>query len=99
MTETNTASEQQPGLVLGVVSCVCAVLAFFIPVLGLILAIVALVCGIKGYKAAKAVHYQNGTILGLVGSLIGGISLLFAAISVIALLGMAGGIGMMGALS
>ena len=46
--------------------------------------------GIKGYRAAQGAGYQTGIILGLIGSLISGISLAVAAIAVLALIGGAG---------
>ena len=98
MTDTNTpAPTDQPGFILGIVSCVCAVLGFFIPFLGLVLAIVGLVCGIKAYKAGKAANYQLGTTLGLIGGLISGISLLFASLAMLTVIGAVGSIGLLGA--
>lgn len=86
----NETSAPQPGLVAGIVSCVCAAFGFVIPGLGLIFAIVGLVAGIRGYRAAKGAGYQAGIILGLIGSLISGICLAVAAIAVLALIGGAG---------
>ena len=79
------ATAPQPGLVAGIVSCICAAFGFVIPGLGLIFATVGL-----GYRAAQGAGYQTGIILGLIGSLISGISLAVAAIAVLALIGGAG---------
>lgn len=98
MTETNNAPAAQPGLVHGVISCVCAGLGFFIPAIGLVLAIVGLVLGVKAYRAGKQAGYQTGMVLGLIGALVSGISLAVAAFVLLSLVGLVGGIGLMGAM-
>lgn len=90
-------NNSSPGLVLGIVSCVCAVVGFFIPLLGLVLAAVALVCGIVGFKAARAANYQAGIVLTLIGALVSGISLLVSLLTAFAFIGLAGGFGLFGA--
>lgn len=84
-----------PGLVSGIVSCVCAVFGFFVPVLGMVLAIIGLVAGLQAYGKGKAAGYRPGLILGLIGALVSGLCLVVAALAILALVGMIGGAGMM----
>jgi len=98
MTNANTMPNGQPGLIGGIISCVCAAFGFFVPVLGLLLAIIGLFVGMGAYKAGKRANYQPGLILGLIGAVISGVSLIIAALAVFALLGVVGGVGMLGAM-
>lgn len=88
-------SQTTPGMVQGVASCVCAILGFFIPFVGLILAVIGLVLGLKAFKIGKANGNDTVNILGLIGAIISGISILVGIFSMIAVIG---GIGLMGAI-
>ncbi|PWR19008.1 hypothetical protein [Zavarzinia compransoris] len=66
----------QPGLVTGIISCVCALFGFMIPVLGIVLAVVGLVLGIVAWRGGQAGNYQLGLILGVIGTILNGLALL-----------------------
>lgn len=89
-------SQTTPGMVHGVASCVCAVLGFFIPFIGLILAVVGLVLGLRAFKTGKANGNDTVNILGLIGAIISGISIVVGIFSMIALIGGIGLLGLMG---
>jgi hypothetical protein len=78
-----------------VIAIVCAVLAFFLPGLGVILAIFGLVLGIKARKEAQAEGDENAALVGLIAIVITAIALIFAALALLSLLALGGGLGLM----
>lgn len=88
-------TQTTPGLVHGVAACVCAVLGFFIPVLGVIRAVVGLVLGIKAFGIGKENGNDTVNILGLIGAILSGISVI---VSIFAMMALIGGIGLLSVL-
>ena len=74
-----------------IIAGVCAVLAFFVPVLGLILAIAGLVIGRQARAAAKIEDDDTAAMIALVAIIVGVISLLVAAFMAFTMLVLGGG--------
>ena len=64
------SSGTTPGLVQAVASCICGILGFFIPIVGVVLAIIGAVMGWKAYKTGKASGNDMVHIVGMIGGLI-----------------------------
>lgn len=64
------SSVTTPGLVQAVASCICGLLGFFIPIVGVVLAIVGVVIGWKAFKIGKASGNDIVHIVGMIGGLI-----------------------------
>lgn len=88
MNEAPAKASIPQGLVSGIVSCVCGAFAFFIPILGLILATVGVMAGLRGLGKSMRGGYTPGITLNLIGSLVSGIALILSIIAVIAIAGL-----------
>jgi len=79
-----------------IIAIVCAVLAFFIPVVGIVLSIVGLVLGRQARIASKADGDENAALIALIAIIVAAISLIFAAIALLSLLFIGTGLAILG---
>ena len=69
-TENSTTSTTTPGLVQAVASCICGLLGFIVPIVGIILAIVGCFLGRQAYRTGKANGNDVVHITGMIGGLL-----------------------------
>lgn len=84
------------GMTKSLIALGCAILAFFIPVIGIILSIAGFILGRQARAAAKAVHDDTAAMVALVAVVISAISLIFAVLGLLALMSIGTGLAIFG---
>jgi hypothetical protein len=90
---TVRSDQAQQAFRLGGVSLACGVIGIFVPFLGLLLAVFALVTGVKAFKKGRQYNDQAGQIMGLIGSIIGGLTLAAYTVSLLFMITVGTGLG------
>lgn len=88
--------QTDPSMTKAIIAIGCAILGFFIPLLGIILSIVAIVLGRKARADAKSAGNESATMVALIAIILGAISLIFAAFGLLALVLYGGSLAFLG---
>lgn len=79
-----------------IIAIICAVLAFFIPVVGVVLAIAGLMLGRQARSAAKAEADDSAALVAMIAIVVAAIALFFAAIALVSLVLFGSGLALLG---
>src|SRR5580704_11638024 len=71
------AQNQQPGLVVGLLSIAAGLIGFGVPVLGMIASCAGIWLGVRGFRQSRPTRYTPGIVCGLVGTSASILSIVF----------------------
>jgi hypothetical protein len=64
---SRAVQNQQPGLVVGLLSIAAGLIGFGVPVLGMIASCAGIWLGVRGFRQSRPTHYTPGIVCGLIG--------------------------------
>jgi len=79
----------------GLLALGCSVLAFFIPVIGIVLSVIGLIFGRKARAQAKVEGDDTASTVGMIAIIISVISLIFTVLGLLTIMSLSSGLGLM----